>query len=92
MSLDQLKAVVVVAEEGSVSRAARRLHISQPPLSRQIASLEDELGTTLFARGARGMVLNDDGAVFVVHARRVLDAVDAARAALFRRGGPARPR
>lgn len=75
MSLDQIRAVVVVAEEGSVRKAADRLHISQPPLSRQIASLEDELGKKLFERRSTGMVLNDDGAAFVIHARRVLDAV-----------------
>ena len=82
MSLDQIKTFVVVAEEGSVRKAADKLHISQPPLSRQIARLEDELGHKLFTRQPRGMALSDAGAVFFAHARGILDAVAAARVAL----------
>ncbi len=82
MSLDQLRAVVVVAEEGSVTKAAARLHISQPPLSRQIANLEDELGQRLFDRRSTGMSLNARGQAFVDRARAILDAVDALRADL----------
>ena len=82
MSLDQIKTFVVVAQEGSVRKAADKLHISQPPLSRQIARLEDELGHKLFTRQPRGMVLSDAGAVFFAHARGILDAVTAARTAL----------
>lgn len=82
MSLDQIKTFVVVAEEGSVRKAAERLHISQPPLSRQLQSLEDELGHKLFTRQPRGMALNAAGAIFFAHARAILDAVDAARRAL----------
>lgn len=79
MSLDQIRAVVAVAEEGSVRRAAERLHISQPPLSRQIASLEDELGARLFVRRSTGMVLNERGRAFVDKAKDVLAAVDGLR-------------
>ena len=55
VSLTQIKSFVTVAEEGHVGRAARRLHLTQPPLSRHILSLEDELGARLFERTARGM-------------------------------------
>lgn len=78
MSLAQLHYFVVVAEEGHLGRAARRLHISQPPLTRQIRSLEEELGAPLFERTPRGMRLLPTGTTFLRHARRVLAEVDAA--------------
>lgn len=78
MSLTQLRGFVAVAEEANVSRAARRLAISQPPLTRQIRELEAELGVALFARSARGMRLLPSGEVFLAHARGILEAVDRA--------------
>lgn len=75
MSLDQLAAVVTIAEEGTVVRAARRLHISQPPLTRKLAALEDELGVRLFDRTPRGMTLTPEGAAFVGEATAILAAV-----------------
>ena len=82
MSIAQIEYFVAVAEEAHVGRAARRLHISQPPLTRQIQRLEDELGAPLFERTPRGMTLLPAGARFLAHARRVLAEVDAARRCL----------
>ena len=78
MSLSQIRCFVAVAREQNVGRAAVRLHVSQPPLSRQIRSLEDELGRELFERTPRGMRLLPAGEVFLEHAQRILDEVSAA--------------
>ncbi len=80
MSLTQLRYFVAVAEEGSVSRAARRCFVSQPPMSRQLRALEDELSARLFARTPSGMTLSSEGARFLAHARRILQLVDEAPA------------
>ena len=79
MSIAQLEYFVTVAEEQHLGRAAKRLHISQPPLTRQIQRLEGELGVRLFDRTPRGMRLSRDGARFLGRAREVLAAVDRAR-------------
>jgi LysR family hca operon transcriptional activator len=77
MSLTQLEYFVAVAETGSVTRAAERCFVSQPPLTRQIRALEDELRAPLFTRSARGMRLTGEGERLLRHARVVLELVRA---------------
>jgi len=84
MELRHLRYFVGVAEEENVSRAALKLHVSQPALSRQIRDLEDELGFLLLERSAKSVHLTEAGRTFLIEARAVLqraeDAVKAARA------------
>ncbi|GGM75219.1 LysR family transcriptional regulator [Lentzea pudingi] len=77
MELRQLRYVVSVAEHGNFRRAAQALGMTQPSLSRQVGAVERELGTRLFERTARGVVVTAAGAVYAGHARRVLDQVEA---------------
>lgn len=84
MELRHLRYFVVVAEEENVSRAALKLHVSQPALSRQIRDLEEELGFLLLERSAKSVRLTEAGRVFLIESRAVLqrveEAVKAARA------------
>jgi len=89
MELRELLALVTVAELGSVTAAARALHLGQPAVSRQIRTLEEELGAPLFSRTAMGMELTVVGRVMYERSRRALDELDAGRAAVRR--NPIRP-
>lgn len=84
MELRHLRYFVAVAELENVTRAARKLHVSQPALSRQVRDLEDELGFNLLERSAKSVRLTEAGRVFLTEAQAVLarmnDAVIAARA------------
>lgn len=82
MEISQLRTLIHVAELGSLSRAADRLHIAQPALSRQIRLLEEELGVRLFARHGRGMVLTEQGEHVLQHALRVMVELEEIRAAV----------
>lgn len=79
MEIRQLRYFVAIVEEGGFSRAAERLHISQPPLSTQIKSLENELDVQLLQRHNRGVALTAAGAVFHEEARALLARLEHAR-------------
>jgi len=92
MELRHLRYFVAVAEAGSLTvAAARKLHTSQPSLSRQIRDLEEKVGTQLLTRRARGIELTPAGQAFLPHARSVLAQVEAAIEAARRVAHPAKP-
>lgn len=78
MELRHLRYYIAVAEEQNISRAAVRLHVSQPPLSRQIRGLEDELGVALLERIGKRVRLTEAGRSFLVKARRIVCDADTA--------------
>jgi DNA-binding transcriptional LysR family regulator len=76
IELRHLRYFVAVAELESISRAAKRLHVSQPPLSRQIRDLEAEMGVVLFQRDSRRLTLTPAGEVLLSEARAILQRFD----------------
>jgi LysR family transcriptional regulator, hca operon transcriptional activator len=92
MELRHLRYFVAVAEEGSLTVAAeKRLHTSQPSLSRQIRDLEYEVGAPLLTRSVHGVELTASGRAFLDHARLALAQVEAAREAARRAAQPEKP-
>src|ERR1700687_3509019 len=81
MGITATRSCLAVAEELHFGRAAERLHVAQPPLSRTIKQLERELGTTLFDRNTRSVRLTSSGQALVDPAREVLEALRRARGA-----------
>ena len=79
MELRQLRYFITVVNEGTISLAARRLHLSQPPLSHQMKLLEEELGVTLFERGSRHIRLTLPGKAFYERALAILDLSELAK-------------
>jgi DNA-binding transcriptional LysR family regulator len=90
MELRHLRYFVAVAETQNVLRAAtRKLHISQPAVSRQIRDLEDELGVQLFERTGKALSLSEAGSLFLKEARAILERADEAvrKVHAFAQGG-----
>ncbi len=77
MDFHHLREFATIAESGSFSKAARQLHVAQPPLSRHIRQLEDELGLKLFVRTASGVQITPEGELLLGQARLVLDDTSA---------------
>lgn len=79
MELRQLRYFVAIVDHGSLSRAARVLHIAQPALTQQIRQLEEELAAQLLHRSAQGVMATDAGKTFYEHAQAILKQVDDAK-------------
>jgi DNA-binding transcriptional LysR family regulator len=86
VELRQLRYFTAIAEEGSFSRAAERLHVSQPPLSTQMKNLEDEIGVQLLERSNRGVSLTAAGSVFYEEVRAIVARLEHARSKTLQAG------
>ena len=75
MEIRLLKYFLTVAKEQNITRAAKQLHITQPTLSRQLAELEEELGTKLLVRGSRKITLTEEGILLKRRCRLPLSAI-----------------
>jgi LysR family nitrogen assimilation transcriptional regulator len=87
MEIRQLRYFVRIADLGSFSKASKVLHVAQPALSQQVASLEDELGLLLLARMHNGVKITEQGAIFYSRAQHILKQLDDIKAAV---AGPAK--
>ena len=79
MDLRQIRYFLTVAEERNITRAAERLHLSQPPLSRALMDLEEELGCTLIVRGKRHVTLTPEGLALKRRGEQILALADIAK-------------
>jgi DNA-binding transcriptional LysR family regulator len=86
INVRELECFVAIAEHLSFSRAARQLHLSQPPLTRHLQSLEEKLGSTLVKRNTHAVALTDAGAIFLEDARSILAHLDRAGETIRRVG------
>lgn len=92
MELRHLRYFVTVVQERNFTRAAEKLHIAQPPLSRQIQQLEEELGQVLLDRDSRPLRMTEAGRLLYEHAPQVLERVEGMRGMMRRLRGAQRPR
>ena len=76
MELRTLRYFLAATQEENLTKAADILHVTQPTLSRQLADLEKELGTTLMIRGKKGLTLTDDGIFFKQRAQELVELAD----------------
>lgn len=76
MTLQQLRYLIAISEDGSINAAAQRLYTSQSTLSMAVKDLENELGVTIFTRSNRGVTLTNDGAELLGYARQVIEQAD----------------
>ena len=76
MDIKILKYFIAVAEEKTISKAAQKLYISQPALSKQLKELENELDLQLFERGSRNIKLTEDGAFLLTQANEIVELMD----------------
>ncbi|MCK0745215.1 LysR family transcriptional regulator [Chromohalobacter nigrandesensis] len=76
MELHHLRCFCAVAEDLNLTKAAQKLHMAQPPLTRKIKQLEEEMGAQLFVRQARGLSLTPAGQFFYEHSLQILDKLD----------------
>lgn len=90
MDLKQLKYFITVADEGSITAGAKKLFLSQPPLSTQLKSLEEELGCVLFERGSRHITLTEPGKTLYSYAKTILDISRVAKEEVSSAADPAR--
>src|SRR3954451_24694460 len=82
MTLHQLRIFLAVAQSTTLTRASKQLGLAQPSLSKQVATLEESVGTRLFDRRNNRMILTDAGSLLLRHAQSVLQEVDEAEAGL----------
>lgn len=76
MDIRKLRYFTVIAEEKQLTRAAQRLHMAQPPLSRQLSLLEQELSVNLFERNGRNMHLTEEGKILYTKAKNIIQQLE----------------